>query len=230
MRTLVIPDIHNHTSNADHWLRTQDYDRIVFLGDYFDNFGDDASDARLTAVWLRERMETKKHVFLLGNHDAAYMFPDSPEMECPGFTWAKAKAIRSILKQEHWHRFELAHEEQGWLLSHAGFHPVWMKQPTIRRILSRCRKAIELAKRRVVDPILGAGEDRGGLQRFGGPLWMDWDSLLPIPGINQVVGHSPGDEVRQKITSDSRNYCLDVKNAAVAAILGDGKLTILRRK
>ena len=132
--------------------------------------------------------------------------------------------------QEHWKRFRVAHAEQGWLMSHAGFHPVWIKEPTVERILSRRDLAMQSAKRHVVDPILGAGDDRGGAQYFGGPLWMDWDNLMPIPGINQIVGHTPGDEVRKRITRKSRNHCLDVRNGSVAAILSNGKMTILNRE
>ena len=105
-----------------------------------------------------------------------------------------------------------------------------MKEPTVEKILARCAKAMELAKRRVVDPILGAGEDRGGLQKFGGPLWMDFGSLVPIPNINQIVGHTPGDAVREKLTADSSNYCMDVKNASAAAILCNGELTVLTKE
>ena len=229
MRTLIIPDLHNQTQNADHWLQSQQYDRVVFLGDYFDNFGDSALEARQTALWLRERMEASNDVFLLGNHDASYLFPDSPELECPGFTRAKSRAIHEMLGPRHWTRLVLAHVEQGWLVSHAGFHPVWMKDPTVEKILARCRKAMRLAAKRSIDPILGAGEDRGGMQLFGGPLWMDFGSLVPIPGINQIVGHTPGREVRENHGPGSRNYCLDVKNGSVAAILSDEKLTILNR-
>ena len=227
MRTLIIPDLHHRTDHADHWLATQRHDRVVFLGDYFDDFGDDVSDARRTAFWLRDRMEKTDDIFLLGNHDVPYMFPRSPQLHCPGFTAAKARGIGEILRPAHWQRLRLAHAEQGWLLSHAGFHPVWIKQPTVGRILQRCDQAMQHAKRRVVDPILGAGEDRGGLQRIGGPLWMDWDNLVPIAGINQIVGHTPGSEVREKRTTASRNYCLDVGNGVVAGILANGKLEIL---
>ena len=229
MRTLIVPDIHNHIENADHWLSSQTCEQVVFLGDYFDNFGDNAGDARKTAFWLRNRMDSTDDVFLLGNHDVPYMFPGMDELYCPGFTRAKAKAIHEILKAEHWHRFKLAHEEQGWLLSHAGFHPVWMEEPTVEKILRRCGEAMRRVARGDVDPILGMGLDRGGwLQNFGGPLWMDWDTLVPIPGINQIVGHTPGAEVRVKITTKSRNFCLDVENASVAAMLSDGKVTILK--
>ncbi len=229
MRTLIIPDLHHHTGHADHWLATQRHDRVVFLGDYFDDYGDNVNDARRTALWLRERMEKTGDVFLLGNHDIAYMFPRSPELFCPGFTAAKARGIGEILRPGHWQRFRLAHAEQGWLLSHAGFHPVWIKEPTVERILKRCDQAMQKARRRVFDPILGAGAERGGPQCYGGPLWMDFDSLIPIPDLHQIVGHTPGGEVRAKLAPKSRNYCLDVGNASVAAILLNGKLKVLER-
>jgi Calcineurin-like phosphoesterase len=229
MRTLIIPDIHNHTEHADHWLATLPHDRVVFLGDYFDNFGDDVNDARRTAMWLRDRMEKAEDVFLLGNHDASYMFPREPRLYCPGFTPAKARGIDEILRPEHWKRLRLAHAEQGWLMSHAGFHPVWIKEPTSEWILQRGEEVVRQAWRHVVDPMLGAGVDRGGGQNFGGPLWMDWGSLEPIPGIHQIVGHTPGDGVRRKTKPKSRNYCLDVRNASVAAMLVDGKVEILER-
>ena len=230
MRVLIISDIHNETANADHWLKTQQFDRAIFLGDYFDNQEDNATDASLTALWLRRCMDSTSDIFLLGNHDAAYMFPDHPQLYCPGFTRAKVRVIHEILRPEHWARFQLAHFEQGWLISHAGFHPTWIEQPTVSRILTRCEKAMSLERRGKVDPILAFGEVRGGLQRFGGPLWMDWGSFQPIPGINQIVGHTADDNVRQCCTSESKNYCLDVKNALVAAILVDGELTILNRE
>lgn len=227
MRVLIIPDIHNQIVNAEHWLSKQSYDHVVFLGDYFDSHDDNAEDARKTAIWLRDRMDSTNDVFLLGNHDAPYMFPRSDELYCPGFTREKAKAIRQILKPEHWRRFKLAHEEQGRLISHAGFHPVWMKEATVEKILTRCNEAMQLAAKGKVHPILGFGEVPGGLQRYGGPLWMDWDSLMPIPGIHQIVGHSTGTEVREKSTKESRNFCLNVRNVSVAGLLCDGHLEIL---
>jgi hypothetical protein len=105
-----------------------------------------------------------------------------------------------------------------------------MENPSIEQILVRCDLALKKAKKRVTDPILGIGEDRGGLQKLGGPLWMDWDTFVPIPGINQMVGHSAGSEVRKKIGVKSQNYCLDRKSASVAAILYEGWHKILTRE
>jgi hypothetical protein len=227
MRAVIIPDLHHHVERADHWIAAVPHDRVIFLGDYFDDFGDGPADAHRTASWLANRIETTADIFLLGNHDAAYLFPDEPDLYCQGFTEEKSRAIGEVLGEKHWQRFQLAHVEQGWLVSHAGFHPVWIKEPTVERIIRRCETAMGRAKRGIVDPILGNGEDRGGLQRFGGPLWMDWGSLRPIPSINQIVGHTPGDAVREKITDESSNYCIDVQHASVAGVLEDGVFRVL---
>jgi hypothetical protein len=112
-------------------------------------------------------------------------------------------------------------------MSHAGFHRDWFEEPTIDWMLQHCAEVLRDAKRRIVDPLLGMGMDRGGSQHIGGPLWMDWCNLVPIPGINQVVGHTPDVCVREKLKPKSRNYCLDVGNGRVAAILEDGELEIL---
>ncbi len=227
MRTLIIPDLHHHVENAERWLSTQQYDRVIFLGDYFDDFGDNVSDARKTAAWLRQRIETTQDVFLLGNHDAPYIYPENPQLYCPGFTKPKAAGIREILSPMHWKRLQLATLEQGWLISHAGFHPDWIRGVPLSELSTFCDTSMRRAARGVPDPLFGAGRDRYGSQSVGGPLWLDWASLVPLPGINQVVGHTPGSTVREKITPDSKNYCLDVRNGCAAAILSDGQIQIL---
>lgn len=151
-------------------------------------------------------------------------------MYCSGFTWEKACGIREVLGQEHWDRLALARAEQGWLLSHAGFHPALLETPTVTNILEQSERAMTRARRGKADPLLGAGRDRGGDQAVGGALWMDWATLVPLAGISQIVGHTPGDTTREKAGLDSRNICLDVGNASVAGMLEDGKFYLLKRK
>ena len=100
---------------------------------------------------------------------------------------------------------------------------------TLKQIIALGDGAMKKAARGLGDPLLGAGIDREGAQSFGGPLWMDWDSFVPIPGIHQIVGHTPGTEVREALGGNSTNYCLDVQNGAVAALLREGRLAVLRR-
>ena len=99
----------------------------------------------------------------------------------------------------------------------------------MKKILSRCDKAMRLAIDDQIDPILGMGELPGGIQKFGGPLWMDWNHFMPIKGINQIVGHTMDDDVRTKEGEDSSNYCIDVSHDCAAALLCEGSVQILRK-
>jgi hypothetical protein len=54
---------------------------------------------------------------------------------------------------------------------------------------------------------------------------MDWDELVPIPGLNQLVGHTPAQSVRQKKTPTSRNVCLHT-HLRHYAVFDGGKLEI----
>ena len=229
MRTLIIPDLHHNTETADYWLNAVEHDRVIFLGDFFDDHEDTAGDAANTAAWLVRQMKNPDAVFLFGNHDLAYRFRGNEQVDCPGFSNEKSDAIHRVMKREHWNRFRLAHAEQGWLVSHAGFHPAWMKEPTVKKILSRCDKAMRLACEDQIDPILGMGELPGGIQKFGGPLWMDWNHFMPIKGINQIVGHTMDEDVRTMEGEDSSNYCIDVSHGCAAVLLCEGNVQILRK-
>ena len=60
---------------------------------------------------------------------------------------------------------------------------------------------------------------------IGGLNWMDWSDLAPIPGVNQLVGHTAAETVRHKRTSNTRNICLDT-NLNHYAIFEEGTLEI----
>lgn len=60
-------------------------------------------------------------------------------------------------------------------------------------------------------PWLRAGWARGGDCPVGGLTWLDWNrEFVPIPGLNQIVGHTRRDgEVRHRSTPESDNWCID---------------------
>jgi hypothetical protein len=50
----------------------------------------------------------------------------------------------------------------------------------------------------VAHPAFVAGIERGGPAKSGGILWCDWQAFETIRDIRQIVGHTPGHEVRYK--------------------------------
>ena len=60
MRTLIIPDIHHCIDKVDKIIKHESADQIVFLGDYFDDYGDDYQTSLITANWLAASLEQPK--------------------------------------------------------------------------------------------------------------------------------------------------------------------------
>jgi len=197
MKTLIIPDIHNDVDTATHILKRESYDTVVFLGDYFDDFDDNPAIAKRTAEWLKDKLNRKNYIFLIGNHDLPYMWPEEPEFRCSGFTWLKAYTINNVLTRADWAKLKLyACTNDGFLLSHAG----------LDNNLSMSLEPSSLSYQCIKDPLLLAGRDRGGSEKIGGILWCDFNSITPNR-YPQIVGHTyaPVPRVKHNIT------CLDTK-------------------
>lgn len=232
-RTLIIPDLHHKVLWIDNFLKNQTHNEVVFLGDYFDAFGDTVTDAQKTAHWLKYALEEYPNAhFLMGNHDAGYRFPANIHLSCAGFTRAKSDAINSILTQDDWAKLKLYHFTQEFLCTHAGLTK-WLYQidPAIEDLDHLCEVALRCASSRLPDKLLGAGYDRGGTQPVGGLIWCDWYNFRPLDGINQIMGHSSANEVRARIITDkttnqdtSINYCIDT-HASHVGVIEDGKFS-----
>jgi len=209
MRTLVIPDIHNRIIRAQSIIDKVPHDKLVLTGDYFDNYGEDAHAAeyaRNTAVWLKEKiLYNRKAVALIGNHDSSYIWSENIHFRCSGYTQAKSFAINDVLTNEDKSKFGVYHIDQNHVFSHAGLtNKLWKKYSLkfdetkfdsklefFDHVLrEESKDALEQAYLNNNVELFGAGWDRGGYQQHGGINWIDWNTLGPIKGINQIVGHS----------------------------------------
>jgi len=218
MRTLIIPDLHNEIDWVRPFIQQVEHEVLVFIGDYFDREKTPDQTAH-TAIWLKELLLTyPSAIFLMGNHDMHYRFPQNPYLRCTGFSWEKAATINGILDKSDWQRFSLYTVQDGWFISHAGVSDVVFRPPgralDLRWVKEACDRAMIHAQLGQRDDVLEPDGGRGGNRREGGIIWLDWDLLVPLPGINQIVGHSVDLEVRGKHTDAngefvSYNYCID---------------------
>jgi len=212
MKTLVIPDIHNRVGHIELLIETVRPDRTVFLGDYFDSYDDDHHDAQATAVWLNYSLQQPNRIHLFGNHDLPYAYPWNKAVWCPGWTPKKNKAVNKVMERQDWDKMQLVHEEQGWLLSHAGFHVDNFAHPvngiSVESILADCATARKLLDTGACCRFLRQGSSMGE-SGVGGCTWLRWYELEAIPSINQIVAHTAYPEVQQLIRPTSKNYCLD---------------------
>jgi predicted phosphodiesterase len=235
MKTLIIPDVHNRVKWIEPFLKmykdVYGYDEVVFLGDYFDAFNDGPGNAARTATWLHESLTQPDRIHCMGNHDMPYMFPHKMFLRCPGWTEEKNKAVSDIMTQEDWRKLVPCHETQGWLLSHAGAaewvfsHPIF--GITTANVIKKCNDDLEKIRLGSNEEYsFGSGWRMANIRQIvGGITWLDWNNeFLPVPGINQIVGHTHGNNPRWCEGVDSINWCIDTHSDHVG-ILHDGVLT-----
>lgn len=197
MKYLIIPDIHLKTHDAQVIIDAVDHDRVVLLGDIFDDFNDTPQFAVGAARWLQEKLRDPKCIVLWGNHDIAYGIP-SRYTQCSGWTPEKQGAINSVLGPSDWSKFLPFYniQEGNWVLSHAGVRAEVFfgrkETPSVELLDMRCREGLEILRNGGPTRFFGAGFSRGGSQPYGGITWCDFvDELSPVGGFRQVVGHRP---------------------------------------
>lgn len=238
MKHLIIPDIHDKIDRARRIIDREPHDRRAFLGDFFDDFPTGAKAAAKTAAFVKEQLDDEKVDVLLGNHDLSYGWGNAVnDFACSGFTKSKWRAIHEVLKWDDWKKFKLHLWIPGvrrpWLLTHAGydFHFLQDGQELVSTVDARCEFALRSLhspnpfERGVGHTILGAGTERGGRQHRGGVLWCDWSKFEPPPGADQLVGHTPGRDVRVNDFPEAIAVCIDT-GLRHYAVIDDGMLFV----
>lgn len=203
MKTLIIPDVHQKIDRVKNILNLVEFDQIVSLGDWFDDFGDTPKDATNTAEYILELYDNyvDKFVWCLGNHDVGYIFPQvSYKYSCSGMTLEKFNKIQEVFKNRlNLDKLELCYitktHDNPLIISHAGIaKEVFLdsnNKITTEGILTACRKALHDCVIGVGNKVLVAGRSRGGPNRHGGITWLDWYcDFKPIKGFSQILGHT----------------------------------------
>ena len=183
MKHLILGDIHGHDSWKKH-IESQDPDKIVFIGDYFDHPEVTAETQLENFKNIIELKKSRPGVTLLtGNHDAHYM---GIGQMYSGYQFGASPHIQQVLSENKEH-LQWCHSIEGYLLTHAGVTKTWCQNH-------------EVNIDEVVDSINGldvgrfafAGIDRYGDSVVSGPIWVRPDSLRKdkIDGWKQIAGHT----------------------------------------
>lgn len=210
MKILIIPDLHG----KDIWkkLVSDEYDKIIFLGDYVDSF--DHTDSQIINNF-KEIIEYKKtHMdlveLLLGNHCVMYYLLDEIDKldftpMCSGYRGLIGRTLNKMYK-ENADLFKCVWEHGNYLLSHAGFSDAY-----VRRVLKNDMDIEKLFKERD-KRLFQVSRIRGGTDKQGGIFWASFpeDVTKPYKGKHQIVGHTKKKEPKI-ITHDGGTIeCVDV--------------------
>jgi len=213
-KILIIPDIHNKHEVAERIIDEESPGRIIFLGDYFDDFYDAPEDTEGTAKWLAESLERANRIHLIGNHDLSYM-TKNPNLRCAGYTERKHHVIDGC--GIPWGKLHLYGWIDGsWLCTHAGLSDGFFREikqkdsDSPAETLRLAEKDLEnIDKTGHEHVFFQAGFRRGGNNAVGGILWCDYDEFKDIPNTNQIFGHTQDNAVRHSKAENAEHYCID---------------------
>ena len=174
---------------------------IIFVGDYLDSFDRTVADQRKTLELALDSIVAKKAIGLFGNHELSYLVPWH---RCSGYNTTMQLHVDEL--RDRMLGLLSTHIRIGdnWLITHAGIHPkVWKGEIRLE----------DISLENTNTPWHWIGHCRGGRNKVGGIWWCDFnEEFKPIPGINQIFGHSAsgGESGIRKIEAEnSVNYCID---------------------
>lgn len=189
---------HDPSTNTGSKTTIDDYDLVIFQGDYVDGFDVENSIMKHN---LHEIIELKKKypdkvILLLGNHDMQYLSND-PIHRCSGYRPEMIHDFGDLFRSNE-ELFQVAYQHENYLWTHAGVHVGWYKYrflPIVEEyelddltLSQQINKVFEIKH----DVLFDVGYYRGGRHDVGGPFWVDrrMVSQKPLKGYHQIVGHS----------------------------------------
>lgn len=176
--------------------------RLFFWAIFFDDFGDSPQAFNEMIDWLEVAAEKENYIFIFGNHDMHYAFPDN-KWRCSGYEQWKHFIVRDRLStnwfQQHFKFYHVL--DKTWLLSHGGLHASHIPQKISSLHESRdifFDKLTAYLDEEIIKGyrnqswIFRAGLCRGGFQDYGGITWCDHTmEMTPTIGLHQIYGHTP---------------------------------------
>ena len=188
-KILVIPDLHG----KDIWKKAVseiEYDKVVFLGDYFDSFDIDGNTQLENFADIVEFKKTYPNSvkLLIGNHCLSY----TTGVKCSGYQEVFGPQIVQALKRAYDSGLlQACYSDGSFLYVHAGLTNTWLKANTDESydVVSAVNNAF------YEDPTLFnfvSGGDVYGNDIFQSPTWVRPEALIKdmYKGLKQIVGHT----------------------------------------
>lgn len=204
MTILTVSDIHGRSVWKE--INTDNYDQIVFLGDYIDSyvFDDEVIYNNLIDIIELKRTQPDKIVLLIGNHDAQYIH--FPHYRCSGFRPAAQPALSDVF-EKYERLFQIAYQRGAYLFTHAGVTNRWLAHllentennsltVTPDYDLAELLNDVHQRSMSCRNLLFEVGPRRGGFDPVGGPIWADRQETKAdyLVGFHQIVGHTPINE------------------------------------
>lgn len=214
-KVLIVPDVHGRKFWHKAMEMIDEVDQVVFLGDYLDPYpreGITFEDALMEFEGILAFKEDypDKVVLLVGNHDMHYIKTEF--MNCSRLNVWRRQEIHDLF-MNNIDKFQLVHEIDNYLFSHAGVYLEWIKKYEITlEELFNFKKFLGGRWNTLED----VSYSRGGWEKVGSCIWADIresvENELPAMFKKQIVGHT---QMESKPYITSRIACLDVRQCFI---------------
>lgn len=235
MKILALGDTHGKTS-WERFVNPDLYDKIIFIGDYFDSFDIPGNKQieNFSKIMEFKMNNDEKVVLLMGNHDFHYL--DMGE-QYSGFQKGYQYDIREMVKNNLQH-IKMCHVENDFLFTHAGVTNTWLnsvgyngEDPLdifLNDLFTYTPKKFCFTS--------GPKNDGYGNEITQGPLWvrpeaLRQDAIRVIPGSERVWTHVVGHTQRTSIVLAEDIIAIDVLDYNLQALqIIDGVPSIVKLK
>jgi len=184
MKIAIITDIHGSTNWRAVMKMIDKFDKIIFLGDYFDAWNNKWPEQMNNArnIFTFQKRFPEKVDLCWANHDTSYYLNE----RCSGYQSEYAIDIKEFF-YNHEDQLEVVYIYDKWIFSHAGVSAKWMSCARIKTV-----EEINILFKESPDYFRWVGPDSFGNNPNEGPLWIRPESLIinAVKNYNQVVGHT----------------------------------------
>ena len=199
MKVLFVGDVHNHTYIFDDVKRLDDkynFDRVIFLGDYVDDWNTDnyKSLETLETLFKLKENNPNKYTLLIGNHELSYL-----GYKCSGHQYELEDVMEMKLK-EHIEDIDfytsVRCDQNEYICTHAGLNNGYVDKILGGDNWKETLEDMNKNKLFNLQQLSMCSYLRGGRDEFSSFLWTDkrehaYYALQEKKVPYQIVGHTP---------------------------------------
>lgn len=210
MNILVLPDIHGRTFWKQPCQNIDEYEKVIFLGDYFDPYDFEGITVRNAIDNFNEIVELKRNnmdkvVLLLGNHDGPYFSETYYHLSHYHSRHSKKhhNEISKLFMDNH-ELFQLAYTTDDILFTHAGVTYDWWAneiKEDYSDLNTMCQTINNLTNSKDgLIKLFCVSAARGGYDQYSSCIWCDVHDMIninklpieenPFKEMKQIFGHT----------------------------------------